>query len=49
MVALDESWPRRVGAIRSITTEVVAGIFVSDFLTSLGSGPIKILAPGRIG
>jgi diguanylate cyclase (GGDEF)-like protein len=35
MVALDESWPRRVGAIRSITTEIVAAIFVSAFLTSL--------------
>ena len=34
MVALDESWPRRVGAIRSITTEIVAAIFVSAFLTS---------------
>ena len=35
MVALDEFWPRRVGAIRSITTEIVAAIFVSAFLTSL--------------
>ena len=35
MVALDESRPRRVGAIRSITTEIVAAIFVSAFLTSL--------------
>jgi hypothetical protein len=35
MVALDESWPRRVGAICSITTEIVAAIFVSAFLTSL--------------
>jgi diguanylate cyclase (GGDEF)-like protein len=35
MVALDESWPRRVGAIRSIITEIVAAIFVSAFLTSL--------------
>ena len=35
MVALDESWPRRVGAIRSITTDFVAGIFVSAFLTFL--------------
>ena len=34
MVALDESWPRRVGAIRSITTEIVAAIFVSALLTS---------------
>jgi predicted signal transduction protein with EAL and GGDEF domain len=35
MVALDQSWPRRVGAIRSITTEIVFAIFVSAFLTSL--------------
>ena len=35
MVALDRFWPRRVGAIRSITTEIVAAIFVSAFLTSL--------------
>jgi len=35
MVALDESWPRGIGAIRSITTEIVAAIFVSAFLTSL--------------
>jgi diguanylate cyclase (GGDEF)-like protein len=35
MVALDEFWPRRIGAIRSITTEIVAAIFVSAFLTSL--------------
>ena len=35
MVALDESWRKRVGAIRSVTTEIVAGIFVSAFLTSL--------------
>jgi diguanylate cyclase (GGDEF)-like protein len=35
MVALDESRPPRVGAIRSITTEIVAAIFVSAFLTSL--------------
>jgi diguanylate cyclase (GGDEF)-like protein len=35
MVALDESWPRRVGAIRAITTDIVAGIFVSAFLTFL--------------
>ena len=35
MVALDESWPRHVGASRSITTEIVAAIFVSAFLTSL--------------
>ena len=32
MVALDQSWPRRVGAIRSITTEIVAAILVSAFL-----------------
>lgn len=35
MVALDEFWPRRVGAIRSITSEIVSAIFVSAFLTSL--------------
>src|SRR3984957_10273085 len=35
MVALDGSWPRRGVAIRSITTEIVAAIFVSTFLTSL--------------
>ena len=35
MVALDGSWPRRVGAIRSITTEIASAIFVSAFLTSL--------------
>jgi diguanylate cyclase (GGDEF)-like protein len=35
MVALDEFWPRRVGAIRSITTEIVAAVFVSALLTSL--------------
>jgi diguanylate cyclase (GGDEF)-like protein len=35
MVALDESWPTRVDALRSITTEIVAAIFVSAFLTSL--------------
>ena len=35
MVALAEFWPRRVGASRSITTEIVAAIFVSAFLTSL--------------
>ena len=35
MVALDEFRPPRVGAIRSITTEIVAAIFVSAFLTSL--------------
>ena len=35
MVALDEVWPKSVGAIRSITTEIVAAIFVSAFLTSL--------------
>jgi diguanylate cyclase (GGDEF)-like protein len=35
MVALDEFWPRRIGAIRSITTEIVSAIFVSAFLTSL--------------
>ena len=36
MVALDEFWPRRAGAIRSITSEIVSAIFVSAFLTSLG-------------
>jgi diguanylate cyclase (GGDEF)-like protein len=35
MVALDDSWPRRVGALRSIITEIVVAIFVSAFLTSL--------------
>ena len=35
MVALDEFWPRRAGAIRSITSEIVSAIFVSAFLTSL--------------
>jgi diguanylate cyclase (GGDEF)-like protein len=35
MVALDEISLRRVGAIRSITTEIVAAIFVSAFLISL--------------
>jgi diguanylate cyclase (GGDEF)-like protein len=35
MVALDEISLRRIGAIRSITTEIVAAIFVSAFLTSL--------------
>jgi diguanylate cyclase (GGDEF)-like protein len=35
MVARDEAWPTRVGAIRSITTEIVGVIFVSAFLTSL--------------
>ena len=37
MVALDEFRPRCVGAIRSITTEIVAAIFVSPFLTSLAT------------
>ena len=35
MVALDEAWPRRVDALRSVTTEIFAAIFVSVFLTSL--------------
>ena len=35
MVALDESRPRQVGAIWSITIEIVAAIFASVFLTSL--------------
>jgi diguanylate cyclase (GGDEF)-like protein len=35
MVPLDEISLRRIGAIRSITTEIVAAIFASAFLTSL--------------
>jgi predicted signal transduction protein with EAL and GGDEF domain len=35
MVALDEFWPRRVDAILLITTEIVAAIVVSAFLTSV--------------
>jgi diguanylate cyclase (GGDEF)-like protein len=35
MIALDEFWPKSVGAIHSITSEIVAAIFVSAFLTSL--------------
>ncbi len=35
MVALNEAWLRRVGAIRSITAEIVSAMFVSAFLTSL--------------
>jgi diguanylate cyclase (GGDEF)-like protein len=35
MVALDEISLRSIGAIRSITTEIVAAIFVSAFLTSV--------------
>ena len=35
MVALDEISLRRIGAIRSITTEIVAAIFMLAFLTSL--------------
>jgi diguanylate cyclase (GGDEF)-like protein len=35
MVALEESWPNGAGAIRSITTEIVAAIVVSAFLTSV--------------
>jgi diguanylate cyclase (GGDEF)-like protein len=35
MIALDEFWPKSFGAIRSITTEIVAAIFASAFLTSL--------------
>ena len=35
MVALDEFWRKRVCAISSITTEIVAAIFVSAFLASL--------------
>ena len=35
MVALDEISLRRIGAIRSITAEIVAAVFVSAFLTSL--------------
>ena len=36
MVALDETWPRHVGLLRSITTEIVAVIFASALLASLG-------------
>jgi diguanylate cyclase (GGDEF)-like protein len=36
MVALDETWPRHVGPLRSITTEILAAIFASAVLTSLG-------------
>jgi diguanylate cyclase (GGDEF)-like protein len=35
MVALEKTWPGCVGAIRSITTEIVATIFVSVLLSSL--------------
>src|SRR3984957_17628535 len=35
MVALDELWPKSVGAIRSITMEVVTAIFASASLSSL--------------
>jgi diguanylate cyclase (GGDEF)-like protein len=35
MVDPDEFWPKSAGAIRSITTEIVAAIFVFAFLTSL--------------
>jgi diguanylate cyclase (GGDEF)-like protein len=35
MVALDEFWPKSVGAIRSITMEVVTAIFASATLSSL--------------
>jgi diguanylate cyclase (GGDEF)-like protein len=35
MVAREEFWPNCAGAIRSITTEIVAVIFVSAFLTSV--------------
>jgi len=35
MVALDEFLPKSVGAARLITTEIVAAIFVSAFLTSV--------------
>jgi diguanylate cyclase (GGDEF)-like protein len=35
MVALDEFWPKIVGAIRSITIEIFAAIFGSAFLNSL--------------
>src|SRR6202046_5959306 len=35
MVALDEFWPTSVGAIRSITMEVVTAIFASASLSSL--------------
>jgi diguanylate cyclase (GGDEF)-like protein len=35
MVALDEFLPKSVGAIRSLTTEIIAAFFVSGFLSSL--------------
>ena len=35
MVALDEFWPKSVGAIRSITMEVATAIFASASLSSL--------------
>ena len=35
MVALDEFWPTSVGAIRSITMEVVTAIFALASLSSL--------------
>jgi diguanylate cyclase (GGDEF)-like protein len=35
MIALDDSWPRNIGAIRSITIEMVAAIFASAILTSV--------------
>jgi diguanylate cyclase (GGDEF)-like protein len=35
MVVLHDSWPRNMGAIGSITTEIVVALFASAFLTSL--------------
>jgi diguanylate cyclase (GGDEF)-like protein len=35
VVALDKAWPTRVGALRSMTLEIVAAIFMTAFLTSL--------------
>jgi diguanylate cyclase (GGDEF)-like protein len=54
MVALDETWPRRVDAIRSITTEIVGASFVSALLTSLAialrvSATCMTLTAGELG
>ena len=35
MVALDGSWPRNVGVIRSITLQIVMAVFASAFLASV--------------
>jgi diguanylate cyclase (GGDEF)-like protein len=35
MVALDKAWLRRVGAIRSVTTEIIGAMFMAALLTSL--------------